>query len=64
VSPLSSPEDGRRTSFRNVVILYYILIFYPEDGQSPEAKRYRDLAGKPEGKRPLEKPKRRWEDNN
>jgi hypothetical protein len=25
---------------------------------------YRVLAGKPEGKRPLEKPMRRWEDNN
>jgi hypothetical protein len=36
MSLLPSPEDGRRTSFRNVVILYYILIFYPDDGQSPE----------------------------
>jgi hypothetical protein len=25
---------------------------------------YRVLVGKPEGKRPLEKPRRRWEDNN
>ena len=24
---------------------------------------YRVLVGKPEGKRPLEKPRRRWEDN-
>jgi hypothetical protein len=24
---------------------------------------YRALVGKPEGRRPLEKPKRRWEDN-
>jgi hypothetical protein len=24
---------------------------------------YRVLAGKPEGKRPLRKPRRRWEDN-
>jgi hypothetical protein len=24
---------------------------------------YRCLVGKPEGKRPLEKPRRRWEDN-
>ena len=24
---------------------------------------YRDLVGKPEGKRPLGRPKRRWEDN-
>jgi hypothetical protein len=24
---------------------------------------YRGLVGKPEGKRPLEKPRRRWEDN-
>jgi hypothetical protein len=23
---------------------------------------YRDLVGKPEGKRPLERPRRRWED--
>jgi hypothetical protein len=25
---------------------------------------YRVLVGKPEGKRPLERPRRRWEDNN
>jgi hypothetical protein len=25
---------------------------------------YRDLVGKPEGKRPLGRPKHRWEDNN
>ena len=24
---------------------------------------HRDLVGKPEGKRPLERPRRRWEDN-
>ena len=24
---------------------------------------YRDLVGKPEGKRPLRRPRRRWEDN-
>ena len=24
---------------------------------------YRDLVGKPEGKRPLGRPRRRWEDN-
>jgi hypothetical protein len=24
---------------------------------------YRDLVGKPEGRRPLERPRRRWEDN-
>jgi hypothetical protein len=25
---------------------------------------YNNLVGKPEGKRPLRKPRRRWEDNN
>jgi hypothetical protein len=25
---------------------------------------YRVLVGKPEGKKPLERPRRRWEDNN
>ena len=28
-----------------------------------ERGAYRVLVGKPEGKRPLERPKRRWEDN-
>jgi hypothetical protein len=27
-----------------------------------ERKVYRDLVGKPEGKRPFERPRRRWED--
>jgi hypothetical protein len=30
--------------------------------QAWERKVYKDLAGKPEGKRPLERPRRRWED--
>jgi hypothetical protein len=29
-----------------------------------ERGMYRVLVGKPEGKRPLERPRRRWEDNN
>jgi len=28
-----------------------------------EERAYRVLVGKPEGKRPLERPRRRWEDN-
>jgi hypothetical protein len=27
------------------------------------AEKYRVLAGKPEGKRPLDRPRRRWKDN-
>jgi hypothetical protein len=30
-----TPEDGRRSSLRNDVILY-IFVFYPDDGQSQE----------------------------
>ena len=28
-----------------------------------EERAYRILVGKPDGKRPLERPRRRWEDN-
>jgi hypothetical protein len=34
-------------------------VAHMEDGRGV----YRVLVGRPEGKRPLEKPKRRWEDN-
>ena len=37
--------------------LYYILIFMVDRGV------HRVLVGKPEGKRPLGRPRRRWEDN-
>jgi hypothetical protein len=34
-----------------------------EGGEEEEKNAYRILVGKPEGKRPLERPRRRWVDN-
>jgi hypothetical protein len=44
-----SSEDGNRFNFRNIMFSSYL--------------EYRLLVGKPEGKRPLGRPRRRWVDN-
>jgi len=45
----------QRSSYKNI---FFVLCFNTFEGGV-----YRDLVGKPEGKRPLGRPRHRWEDN-
>jgi hypothetical protein len=49
-----------------LVILFFLLGFISKMKTARTVERrgaYRDLVGNPEGRRPLGRPRRRWEDN-
>jgi hypothetical protein len=43
--------------------LHHIFRRYSINGMGERRDAYRALVGKPEGRRPLVRPRRRWEDN-
>jgi hypothetical protein len=65
ISPLKKRTCRRQRLFTGVALHFAVLALCERHGERMGEKRnvYRLSVGKPEGKRPLRRPRRRWIDN-